>query len=204
MIPVFPTTYFGSILYFQQLVQENSVLIEAKEHFPKQSFRNRCDILTADGILSLSIPVKKEKGSKTPTDQVLLANEENWRARHWRAIKSAYQSAPYFDYYGLEVKELIFRDTSHLLQYNTDIALRILEWLDIDTNLSFTEEFHPVQVEDPRDILTDKNKNNTIEAAPYIQVFPSESSFTANMSILDAVMCEGPLARNLLLPKKRI
>lgn len=202
MIRVFPTTYFGSILYFRQLVQENSVFIEAKEHFPKQSFRNRCDILTADGILSLSIPVKKENGSKTPTDHVLLANEENWRARHWRAIKSAYQSAPYFDYYGQEVKELIFRDTTHLLQYNTDIARRVLEWLDIDMTLSFTEEFHPVQPEDPRDVLTDKNKNNEIQAAPYIQVFPSESSFTANMSILDAVMCEGPLARNLLIPKK--
>lgn len=199
MIPVFPTTYFGSVLYYKNLVQHASVLIEAKEHFPKQSYRNRCDILAADGILSLSIPVKKDSGSKTATDQVLLANNENWRARHWRAIKSAYQSAPYFDYYGVEVEELLNRNHTHLLELNTEISRSILKWLDIDMELSCTETFQPVTENDPREILVDKNKNNQFEKATYIQVFPGDQSFTPNISILDAIMCEGPLARNLLI-----
>jgi len=202
MIPVFPTTYFGSIVYYQNLVKHSHVLIETKEHFPKQSYRNRCDILSADGILSLSIPVKKPNGSKTPTDEILLANEENWRARHWRAVKTAYQSAPYFDYYGVEVHDLIHRNDERLLDFNDAIASRILEWLDLPIQTDHTTEFYSIQPDDPRETFVDKNKNNQFEQSQYIQVFPSEQSFTPNISILDAVMCTGPLARNLLLPTK--
>ena len=103
MIPVLPTTYFGSIAYFKEVAKHEKVYIEAKEHFPKQSYRNRCDILGADGILTLSIPTKKHSGSKTPTDEVLLSVDENWQKRHWRSIMSAYQSAAFFDYYSIEV-----------------------------------------------------------------------------------------------------
>lgn len=198
---VFPTTYFGSILYYRELIREEQVLIEAKEHFPKQSYRNRCDILGADGLISLSIPVKKPNGSKTPADEVLLANEENWRARHWRAIKSAYQSAPYFDYYGIEVHDLLYSENEKLLDFNNQIASRIIEWLDLNVSISNSSDFEPISKNDPREILVDKNRNNEPLPCPYIQVFPSEHSFTANISILDAVMCQGPLARNLLLQK---
>ncbi|GAB5418610.1 MAG: WbqC family protein [Crocinitomicaceae bacterium] len=202
MIPVFPTTYFGSIVYYQHLVKNATVQIETKEHFPKQSYRNRCDILSADGILSLSIPVKKPNGSKTPTEEIQLANHENWRARHWRSIKTAYQSAPYFDYYGIEVHDLIYRDDLLLIDYNEAITRRIFEWLDLTTSMDRTAEFTPFRADDPREVLVDKNRNNDFKPAPYIQVFPSAESFTANISILDAVMCSGPLARNLILPKK--
>lgn len=198
---VFPTTYFGSILYYRELVRHEHVFIETREHFPKQSYRNRCDILGADGILSLSIPVKKPNGSKSPTLEVELANNENWRARHWRAIKSAYQSAPYFDYYGVEVFQLLHAEHNRLIDLNESITKAIFEWLDIDVVLERTTDFFPIQSNDPRELLVDKNRNNEYVTAPYIQVFPSAESFTGNISILDAVMCEGPLARNLLLPK---
>ena len=202
MMMVFPTTYFGSVIYYQHLVRHSNVPIETCEHFPKQSYRNRCDIVSADGILSLSIPVKKPGGSKTPTGEVELANNENWRARHWRAIKTAYQSAPYFDYYGLEVYNLIHRKDELLIDFNEAITKSIIEWLDLPVILSRTNEFHPMQLNDPREVLVDKNRNNMFEQSPYIQVFPSEHSFTPNISILDAVFCDGPLARNLLLPAK--
>lgn len=79
MTPIFPISYFGSIAYFKELAKYEHVLIECKEHFPKQSYRNRCDILTTDGVLSLSAPVVRHSGSKTPTDEVLLSSEENWK-----------------------------------------------------------------------------------------------------------------------------
>jgi len=203
MTPVFPTTYFGSVLYFQKLAQHQKVLIETKEHFPKQSYRNRCDIVSADGILSLSIPVKKDQGSKTPTENVRLADNENWRARHWRAIKTAYQSAPFFDYYGIEVYDLLFSDSCLLLDFNENITRRILQWLDLPIEPGRTDVFLPIQKNDPREVLVDKNRNNDPVECPYIQVFPGNSNFTPNISILDAIMCEGPLARNLILQQKQ-
>ena len=38
--------------------------------------------------------------------------------------------------------------------------------------------------------------------APYIQVFPGDENYQESLSILDAIFCEGPMARNLILPTK--
>lgn len=199
MVPILPTSYFGSIAYFKELAKHSSVLIEAKEHFPKQTYRNRCDILGGDGILSLSIPTKKPNGSKTATEQIILPDEENWRIRHWRAITSAYQSAAYFDYYGVEVEELLFNEEENLLKFNTAITERILKWLYIDTEIEMTNDFEPMIENDFRISLVQKDAFQDKQIAPYIQVFPGKDSFQESISILDAIFCEGPMARKLIL-----
>ncbi|MFK7784837.1 MAG: WbqC family protein [Crocinitomicaceae bacterium] len=196
---VFPATYFGSIAYFKEFAKHENVLLEAKEHFPKQSYRNRCDILGANGMLSLSIPVERPNGSKTSMDLVSIPDTENWRARHWRSIKSAYQSAPFFDYYGMEVEELIMNPETNLLKFNTAIIQRIVSWLDLETRVEHSVEFHPPIENDPRDILGRKGTSTPFETAPYIQVFPGDEGFKQTISILDPIMCIGPLARNLLI-----
>ena len=201
MIPVFPTTYFGSIAYYSELAKYSEVIIEAKEYWPKQTFRNRCDIVGANGILSLSIPTERPHGSKTPTDSILIPSTENWRIRHWRSIQNAYSSAPYFDYYGIEIKELMLDEEINLLQYNTKIMERVIDWLDLDTTLSLTEEFAPVIHNDPRDILARKNTTNETIKAPYIQVFHDSNMYRSTLSILDAILCHGPLTRNILIKR---
>jgi hypothetical protein len=198
---VFPATYFGSIAYFKEFAQHEHVILEAKEHFPKQSYRNRCDILGSNGMLSLSIPVVRENGSKTSMNLISIPDTENWRARHWRSIKSAYQSAPFFDYYGMEVEELVMNPENNLLKYNTQIIERIISWLDLETTIEHSTEFHPPIENDPRDLLGRKGTTTPFEPAPYIQVFPMDDGFKQTISILDPIMCIGPLARNLLIPR---
>lgn len=195
---VAPTSYFGSIAYFIELAQHSEIQIEAFEHFPKQTYRNRCEVNTANGIIALTIPVKKEHGSKTPIHQIQILEKDDWRMKHWRAIRSAYESSPYFDYYGSEVKELIFQNESNLLKFNNYIIEKILNWLDIDINLTFTDEFKLVENEFIRTICN-KNTHPEFLKAPYYQVFPSDKSFHNSLSILDVVFCEGPLTRNLII-----
>lgn len=202
MTPIFPTTYFGSIAYFKELVKYSHVLIESKEHFPKQSYRNRCDIVTTDGILSLSCPVVRHSGSKTPTGDVKLSSEESWKRDHWRSIISGYNPSPYLEHYGSEIEELIFNQEENLLAYNTQITRKICEWLDLDVKIEMTEEFNPILENDYRTYLTKKNTFNTFETAPYIQVFPGEDRYNPALSILDALLCLGPMARNLLIERK--
>lgn len=203
MIPVFPSAYWGSIVYFQTLCQFDEVIIETKEHFIKQTGRNRSDVLGANGILSLSIPVKRKHGGKTIMSEIELSNDENWRARHWRTILSAYQSAPFFDYYGMEVEEIIFSNNTSLLELNKNILHRVISWLDIPTKITYSEKFIEPQPNDFRAYLLNKNYASEPENAPYIQVFPGEKSFKKSLSILDPIMCLGPMARNLIIPKKQ-
>ena len=54
---LFSTAYLPNVNYLSQLIQHDTIIIEKHEHFVKQTYRNRCDIVTANGKLSLSIPL---------------------------------------------------------------------------------------------------------------------------------------------------
>lgn len=192
---VFPTAYFGSIAYFQALVEAQNVCIEAKEHFVKQTIRTRCSILVSNGLRYLSVPVVKENGNKTPMDRIRISYTENWQNDHWRTIESAYSSAPFFEHYEEEVKALIFSNEENLLRFNENITNTILDWLSIDfVTTEFTTEFAKAE-HDFRAFPFDDRLNTQ----KYTQVFEAENGFIPNLSILDLIMNEGPMARKWLL-----
>lgn len=193
MTDLFPTAYFGSIFYFRELVNASSPKIEQKEHFIKQTQRTRCEILGANGILSLSIPVIKHSGSKTPMEEVLLSEETNWRKIHWKAIESAYASSPYFDHYGMDVKQLIEQPEINLINFNNKITKTVFEWLHLESNFSLTEQYEVnINGTDFRSF----NFEERLSVPYYQQVFTDKESFISNLSILDLIFNEGPLARN--------
>lgn len=193
MQPVFPTTYFGSIAYFKALTRFDAVLIEVMETYPKQTLRNRALINTSNGHLRLTVPVEKPNGSKSLTGEINISDHNKWRSEHWRAIRSAYSSSPYFDHYGLEIEELLNSKTANLVEFNTQITRKILKWLDLSVEINKTTAFEFSPELDYRNTFDQTETSKP----PYIQVFESEP-YSDSLSILDAIMCEGPLARNLL------
>ena len=56
---ILSSAYFPPIEYFRVIARVGNVFLEANETFQKQTYRNRCKILAADGVLSLSIPLIK-------------------------------------------------------------------------------------------------------------------------------------------------
>src|SRR5665647_812046 len=93
------STYLGPVQYFTKLIQYDEVWIELSEHFLKQSYRNRCTILTANGPQSLSVPVTEGSNSKKEISDVLISFDHPWQKLHWKALLSAYNNAPFFEYY---------------------------------------------------------------------------------------------------------
>jgi len=195
MKSVFPTAYFGSIAYFRELVRAQKVLIEAKEHFVKQSVRTRCDILVSNGLRHLSVPVIKKNGNKTVMEDVEISFTDNWQNDHWRTIESAYSSAPFFEHYGEEVKALIFSNEENLMRFNEKITNTVLAWMSIDfISLDYTIEY--AQSESDFRAFPFDDRLNTKK---YTQVFEAENGFIPNLSILDLIMNDGPMARRWLL-----
>ena len=198
MTLIFPSSYFGNLSYYNALMNEKRIIIEAKEYYIKQTYRNRCEILTGNGIQQLSIPVIRKNGSKTVIEEVEISYDTDWQKIHWKSIESAYSNSPYFDYYGIEVKELIYNKESNLLKFNKKIQDRICAWLGIETETSFSREYST----NFNDIRYDFNVNTTLKN--YIQVFEETSKFTPNLSILDAIFCQGPMTRVLIDNKNKI
>ena len=197
MTSIFPVAYFGNIAYFRELIQAEHGILEVKEHFVKQTLRTRCEIATANGSLQLNIPVVRKNGSKTVLEAIEIAYDADWRKSHWKAIESAYASAPFFDYYGSEVEELIYAKEKNLVQFNLNCTRRILNWLDISIELKTSEEYlHSNELRDFRG----SDFSNSRAIASYHQVFNSAEEFNPHLSILDVIFCEGPMARNWVVP----
>ena len=178
------------------MAEAKTVAFEAHEHYVKQSLRNRMSILGPNGIQSLSIPVIKPHGNKTLTSEILISREENWHKIHWKAIESAYASSPYFEYYGMEIRDLLNTPENNLVLFTGRIHQRIVAWLDLPVESSYTTHYTADTERDFRNAFKQANFNNEYS---YSQVFSAQHPFVGDLSILDAVLNLGPMARKLIL-----
>lgn len=95
LLPVF---YLPPISWFSEfLKEENEVVLEQFENFPKQTYRNRTNVYGANGKLSLIIPIH-HTGERC-FKNLEISYVEDWQKLHWKSIKNAYQSSPYFEFY---------------------------------------------------------------------------------------------------------
>lgn len=188
---LFPTSYFPSISYFQSISNQRERSISGNELFVKQSFRNRCEILTGNGIQQLSIPIIKTDGSQSLTKDIQIVQAKSWRKDHWGAIKSAYQNAPYFEFFDEEIHNLINSNKKYLLDLNIEIINFFLEAFGQKTILLSDERL---------ELKTKLDYLNRIDCSKkYIQVFSDRFPFQSNLSVLDLIFCEGPMGRNLII-----
>lgn len=190
------TAYLPNVHYLSQVINCDTIVIEKQENFVKQTYRNRCDIVTANGKLSLSIPLIKQADKELIFDKK-ISYAEDWQKQHWRTIVSAYKNSPYFEFFEDEFKPFYENQFEFLLDYNTQLLQTILHILRVKKQIKFTQTFelNPSQVFDFRS-LSDIQKNDTV-IKPYYQVFADKLGFTPNVSCLDALFNVGLETKDL-------
>jgi len=191
--------YFPCITYFACLVNSNRSIIDFGEYFVKQSYRNRCLIYSANGVLPLSIPV--EKKGKTYMTDVGIDTNSDWKTLHWRAISSAYNSSPFFEFYSDDLKKIFFTKHNSLIEFNNSLLFHICKEIGmskkLETNSTYLEAMYTDT--DLRTTLNPKSKCDiVIELPRYIQIFESKHGYIENLSILDLLFHEGPETHNYL------
>jgi hypothetical protein len=199
-MPLFPSAYFPSIGYLKVLNKFQDAQIDLHENFVKQSIRNRCEILSANGKLKLIVPVKHDRSIKLTSGNIQIDYTDRWQIIHWRAIHAAYAHAPYFEAYEAEIKDCIFAKHNYLFEKNNVILKMIGTLLDISFERKFSEIYQATDAEDYRsyDFL-----NPAEETKIYQQVFSYNKPFEPNLSILDILFNEGPFARNWILTDQK-
>lgn len=191
-----PIAYFPSIHYLKVYLSKQNSVLEIHENFIKQSIRNRCEILTGNGVLRLSVPIVHASGMKIKTKDILIDHEKKWQRNHWRAIKSAYASAPFFEDYEQAIYELIFAKDEFLIDKNKRILEFLFSVLEIDETIRYSIDF---KINAEYDYRKTDFLNHAYQVKEYQQVFSYGKTFTANLSILDLLMNEGPLMRKWIL-----
>jgi len=191
MKPLLPTTYFGNIAYFWHLSNHQSVSISLNETYQKQTFRNRCIVLGANGPLNLSVPVERPFGKLTKTKDILISDAENWRQVHWRTLESCYNRTPYFEFYADDLKLLMFNKYAKLHELNLAMTSHLVEKIGLTVNIDTAEHINGDSEEDMRSHFSPKDQSSFL-THPYIQTFTERFGFTNNLSILDLLFNEGP------------
>ena len=182
------TTYLPSVFYLKQILQHDTIIIEKNENFIKQTYRNRCDIVSANGLITLSIPLIKQTNKELISEKK-ISYTENWQQQHWRTLVSAYKNSPYFDFFEHEFKPFYENKYEYLFDYNLQLLETILKILRVKKTILFTEEYQltPNNSDDFR-ILSDlKQTEITLKQTPYYQVFSDKNGFKENLSCIDAL-----------------
>jgi hypothetical protein len=197
---VFPMFYLPPVEYFINLkTYRPDILIEREEHFPKQTYRNRANVYTPDGVLALVVPVSKGSKNHTKVKDVKISYDFDWQRLHWLSLQACYRRSAYFEYYEDELAVFYEKKYPFLFDYNEQLLQFILKSLKMPLALTFTESY-----EDQYSSLTDfrntfnPKKEPQFEQKPYFQVFEERKGFFKNLSIVDLLFNQGPQAINYL------
>lgn len=193
------TAYFPPVSYISLFTLRKPVLIEREENYLKQTYRNRCTILSANGPLSLSIPVQRGSFHKTPIRDLKIETDQKWRQDHCRALRAAYNASPFYEFFEDEIRELIYSQETYLLDFNQRILEYVLENCRLETRVEYSKSFLSPVPSSPCDLrykLQPKQKTPLFffQPAEYIQVFSDRRPFVPDLSILDVLFNLGPEA----------
>lgn len=190
---LFPLFYLPPIQWFSLLKKEGQKgLVEHFEHFPKQTYRNRAHIYSPNGLLSLTVPVKKGSRNHTPYQNVAISYEMDWQRIHWMSLQSCYRSSAYFEYYEDDFAPFYHQKFETLFEYNWSLLQLILGLIKMPSELHYTEEFFKtVEGKDYRNNISYK-KQNDYKPPAYFQVFQERHGFLPDLSIVDLLFNQGP------------
>ena len=197
MIHLVPS-YLPSLIYYWHIVNSN-VIFNLSTKYQKQTTRNRCMIMSANGPQKLIIPIRhnKKENEILHDHNVKIDNTQNWKVKHWKSIQNAYRSSPFFEFYEEGFFKVFFNNEKLLYSFNMNIISHINNILGVQKNIEISNRKLSHEKYDKK--LMNIKKYLCYNVPPYNQVFMSKFKFIPNLSILDLIFNMGPKSINYLV-----
>lgn len=189
---LFVPTYFSPISQYGMIYQSDELTFEVHDNFQKQTYRNRCYIYGANGKQLLNIPITHSKSdSKQKSKDIRIESGSRWQQQHYKSLKTAYNSSPYFEFYEDDLMFIFEKDYVFLQDLNLDSFQFINEALELGLKYKTSSEYKENPHHDFRSLAKVKSHPNC-KSDSYIQIFDDKHGFIENLSILDLLFMEGP------------
>lgn len=193
------SAYLPPVSYFTLLYRSEKCTIERYCHYTKQTYRNRCHISGANGILPLSIPIVKPDTPKCHTCDIRISDHGEWRHLHWNAIVSAYGSSPFFEYYADELHPFYEKKYEFLFDYNCELTQWLCRSFGFEPEIGYTDQYRMQPDEDETDFREEihpkkifAERHPEIALPEYYQVFTQRHGFVRDLSAIDLLFNMGP------------
>ena len=206
------SAYLAPVWYYTKLLGFDKIMVEGFDSYMKQSYRNRCRVAEADGVLSLTIPTEKPDCPKCLMRDVRISDHGHWRRVHWNALEAAYRHSPFFEYYADDFAPFYERQYTFLWDFNMELCRLVCDLIDLHPDMEATEDYRKDVPNDYRELIHPKNDyrtDTTFQPVPYYQVFDEKQGFLPNLSIVDLLFNMGPeslivLQRSIASPPANI
>lgn len=200
---ILPLTYLGDTRHYSVLAGSERCVVDIGENYVKQTVRNRCEILTANGRASLTVNVAKG-GSKTkrPVRDMRIDYSKRWQHQHWLSLVSAYRNSPYFDHLADLFAPYYERHFEFLADFNLrlmELSLRLMgQGMPVISEEYVEASAADVDLRTSPDIHYGPDGRPGYSPRPYHQVFSDRFAFEPCLSVIDLLMCEGTRAKEFL------
>lgn len=202
--PLINLPFAGDTATWAVMTRAGGATLEAKGPYQRRTARTRTTILTQAGPLDLSVPV--HTGHSLMYKDTKLNYDTNWDRQMMYALRTAYNSSPFFEFFEREFADVLSRRHVFLWDLNIEILETISLLAGIKLDVKETESFAPATdgQTDLRIAVEVKfaHKMQTLcKPVEYTQVFATPYTtrpFTPWMSMLDLLFNMGPECRGVL------
>lgn len=133
-----------------------------------------------------------------PITEVEISYDEDWPRKHVSALRTAYQSAPFYEHYIDGLKEVLLQKETFLFAMNK----KLIDWFiyqlpDLKPILNTNAFYKNIGALDKRNRCNPRNYQQW-DSLKYPQVFEDRLGFVPNLSMIDLLFCQGPAAGLML------
>lgn len=133
-------TYLPWMGYFEMIDASDTYIVFDHVQFERKSWQQRNKIKTANGIIYLTVPVRKMPRETRISEIKISYTQGNPLEQHWKTIELAYKKAPYFEKYKSFFKDIYSNPPVLLRDLNVEIIKTVCDILGIKTKIVFSSE----------------------------------------------------------------